>query len=242
MKFDNISLLVPYKPDGSYRQRNWEWIRKRHEILMPGVEVCIGDSITKPYSRAQAINSAAKKATRDIFIIADADLVFDIKELEKAIELLDKYYFVLPFSKLVKMTEGKTEKLLNDNFLIETDDIDIEGCKIDDKTGCMSPGAMTGGMCIIKRKTFENIGGYDKRLKGWGGEDNIFFISIRYMYGLENMVRTESTIWHLFHKYSTNYKSEELRNKNIDLIKSMYGSEESILNSIIENKKNNGYK
>lgn len=88
---EKISVLVPFKPDGGYRDRNWSWIKKRYEILMPNAEICVGNSNIEPYCKAAAVNSAAKLATRDIFIIADADIVFDIKDIYSAIKMLPYY-------------------------------------------------------------------------------------------------------------------------------------------------------
>lgn len=49
---------------------------------MPQAEICIDESTSFAYSRAEAINNAEKKSTRNIFIITDADIVFDIEDMK----------------------------------------------------------------------------------------------------------------------------------------------------------------
>lgn len=231
MNFDNISLLVPYKPDGSYREQNWNWIKKRHELLMPEIEICIGDVNIEPYSRAAGINSAAKQATRNIFIIADADLIFNIKDIEYAISLLNKYNFILPYNKLIQLSKEKTKLLLTNDFTINTSDIDIDGCNIHSKP-------MVGGMCIITKEVFNSVGGMDERFRGWGWEDNAFFKSIKSI--KQEHIKTENAIWHLYH--DRKHKTTVSKERNRNLLIQEYGSRDKILETIEMLKNENGFK
>lgn len=235
MTFENVSMIVPYKPDGSYREKSWNWIKKRHELLMPGIEICTGDSDISPYSRAAGINSAAKKATKDIFIIVDADLIFNINDVKKAIDMISKFYFIIPYNKLIKLNEEKTKELIQKQSTLGIDKIDTKNGLVYDRLDYL-----VGGMCVITRSAFESVGGYNEIFRGWGAEDNAFYKSIEYLYK-NYMTRIESTLIHLYHTYSSNDKNDTLSYNNIKLLTEKYGDNQKIEKSIIQLRKNNGY-
>jgi predicted glycosyltransferase involved in capsule biosynthesis len=72
-KGHGISLLVPYRDDGSRRSATWEWLRKywRHEL--PGAEVVIGHNGHVPFCKTMAVNYAFRRCHGDIVVILDAD-------------------------------------------------------------------------------------------------------------------------------------------------------------------------
>ena len=53
----------------------------------------------------------------------------------------------------------------------------------------------TGGISIIPRKNFEEVGGFDNRFEGWGGGDNAFGYAIDTLCGPYK--RMHSNIFHL---------------------------------------------
>src|ERR1700689_2294352 len=72
-----ISLLVPYRSDGGARARNWEWLERFYSFHLPDAEICMGSSDNVPFSRNQALNDAASRATGDVFCFVDADFMID---------------------------------------------------------------------------------------------------------------------------------------------------------------------
>ncbi|MBI6874622.1 galactosyltransferase-related protein [Clostridium aciditolerans] len=187
---EDISILIPFKSDGGHRHRNWEWLRRRYEILMPNAELCIGSSDIDPYCKSASVNNAAKQATRDIFIIADADIVFDVDQIKASIELLKKHTWVIPYVSVNLLNEEQTNILLQKEA-----DVTLRDTKFTDYSSFS--GSM-GGMNILPRSCFEKVGGFDERFKGWGCEDDAFSLAVYYMCGPFTRLNGNS-MWHLYH-------------------------------------------
>lgn len=221
MTFKNISLLVPYTSDNGTRELNWNWINERYKLLMPDIEICIGECNEFPYSRAQAINNAAKKASRDIFIISDADIFFNVEDMRKAIEMLDIYKFIVPYSKFIKLNEELSVYTLSKQPNISIFDITLsqKNSSIFYDSNEVKKYQVIGGICIIKKQDFYACGGFDERFRGWGGEDDAFISIVKYLYN--NFGRpSDMTVYHLFHKSQP--KIKEYHNTNVNLLKEEY--------------------
>jgi len=220
MTFNNVSILVPYTSDNDIREKNWNWIKKRYELLMPQAEICIGESTTFPYSRAESINNAAKKATRDIFIIADADIIFDVNDMKIAIEMLNQYKLVIPYSKLIKLDKLTTKNLIFSNINKPISNISISNTRSILFYDSSTPHKyeVIGGICIIKKHNFYECGGFDERFRGWGGEDDAFLYVVKYLYkefGRPNNM----TVYHLFHEAQSIDIQCYKKNKNLLITK-----------------------
>lgn len=212
---ENISILIPYKPDGGQRDINWSWIKKRYELLLPNAELCMGDSDIIPYCRSAAVNNAARQATRDFFIIADADIVFDKWQIEKAYNMLSKHAWVFPFVDTDLLNEEQTNGVLGRESNIKMSDIEFKDCQ--------KYYYSLSQIFLIPRKYFEKVKGFDEAFKGWGWEDQAFCKAVNVICG-ENARIQDSTVWHLHHPpaYGPQYKA------NFDIFCEWYKDEESI--------------
>ncbi|AGB41223.1 hypothetical protein Halha_1277 [Halobacteroides halobius DSM 5150] len=218
---DNVSVLIPYWPDCEQRARIFKWTSKFYERMMPKAELCIGELNCEKFSRAQAINLAAQKATRDIFLIADIDLIYAPQIIIDSISLLDEYPWVLPFQEIVRFNQDYTEKLLSLN----------PKWPIVDNYGSHHKHSINGGgLNLIPRQNFETVGGFDERFIEWGGEDDAFTIAMTVLCGQPK--RLDHTLYHLWHprSASTNYKN------NIELLNRYCQGGEKI-NEIIKERK-----
>lgn len=158
---NRISVLFPISSDlitdQGPRGKAFKWIKEFYATMLPEVELCIGKVDETPFSRSRAINTAAAKASRDIFAIADTDVLFDPLLLEKSIEFLDTHTWVLPFEKAMDLSQQSTEQLLRTSpkWPIPTSFQANEHRQIG-----------WGLMNIIPRKLFETVQGFDERFLG----------------------------------------------------------------------------
>lgn len=183
-----MSVLIPYKPDGGHRDHVFDWTMRRYKAMFPEFEVCIGEVSGEAFNRSASINAAARQATGDVFVIADADLVLAPGLIEMATLGLDRYAFVIPYIRVAHISYAGTADLLR--LPPETDEFDsfsIDGCRE----------GSVGGVGVIKRETFERVGGFDERFRGWGCEDDAFAIAVQSICG--PLGRIEATIYHLWH-------------------------------------------
>lgn len=221
MLFDKkISILVPYKSDRSYRDANWHWLKKRYELLLPNAELCIGNYDGEPFSRSAAINNAARLATRDIFIITDADIVFDVDQIARAILGLTGFTWIIPYTILNYLTLKQTNELQKMEPNVTLKALDFTGCNQRDCTSIMF-----GGISVVPRNYFEKIGGFDERFKDWGYEDNAFQESLDAICGHHKRIRT--SLWHMYHPPV----SENKYYTNMNLYNKFYNNKASIISN-----------
>ncbi|MGP3560338.1 glycosyltransferase [Geobacillus sp. BK01] len=188
--FERVSILIPYKPDNGIRDVNFNWIKTFYETMVPEAEICVGVSTDEPFNRARAINLAAKQATRDIFVIVDGDIFCDPEVMKEAIRHLQDAPWVIPFRKIVRISEENSKHLVSapPMWPVEVADFDIIHT---------SPFTYVGGFNVIPREHFLAVGGFDERFSGWGGEDDAFSSAVNTLCG--HYKRLEHTIYHLWH-------------------------------------------
>ncbi|WP_051633787.1 glycosyltransferase family 2 protein [Bacillus sp. UNC41MFS5] len=208
--FENVSIIIPFQTDNGPREAAFKWLVKYYSIVMPKAEIVIGTINENDVNKAKAVNMAAKKATRDIFVILDADIVVTREIIEESIKLLDKAAWVVPFTKIYDVPYELTRNLLKTE---PTGPIDINKEKCN-KVNWLYNG-FAGKINIIPRKNFEAVGGFDERFIGWGGEDDAFSHAVNTICGY--FVNYKGSIFHLWHP-SSSYHSNPNSKANIALL------------------------
>jgi hypothetical protein len=180
-----ISILVPFHcPDENNRRSvNWRWLKKYWECHLPGAEIVVGDDSFAgpdvPFSKSAAVNDAASRATGDIFVIVDADGYIDIdsvihcaKSIREAKKKGQRLWYV-PYRQFYRLTDEASQKVLNSDprnpygFSTPPNPKDVQ-----DTSGSQL-GHWYGAMIqIMSSEAFWEVGGWDERFRGWGGEDH----------------------------------------------------------------------
>lgn len=193
-----ISLLVPFRDDDGTRTRPWRWLEAYWKHVLPEAELIIGEDVGTPYSKATAVNEAASRATGDIFVVLDADALLDGDVLTSCAEEMrdtTRPLWFIPFGTLWRMTKEWTDLALQTDpedgypppvWLLEREDSHEDKLK-------HAPGLVH----CIKRSMFEDVGGYDPRFRGWGGEDTAFVNCVTTLF--EPPHRTQAPLLHLYH-------------------------------------------
>ncbi|HEX3048660.1 MAG TPA: glycosyltransferase [Bacillota bacterium] len=197
-----VSALIPYKPDFGRRDYLWSVVHNRYLRFLPQVEICIGTDLGEPFCRAKAINEAAKKASGDVFLLVDTDVVFNPDLIGKIISVIGIYPWIVPYRNGYRLTEGATNTLLSQELplSIQLGALDYEYIE-------PGPGPLMNAMT---RSCFEKIGGLDERFKGYGYEDVAMAISLKTLSGPH--FNLEEDIFHLWHP-----TAELIPRKNVEL-------------------------
>lgn len=207
-----VSVLIPYASDGGQRDRIFDWTLRRYKAAFPDFEVCVGESQGEAFNRSAAINAAARKATGDVFVIADADLCFRPELIDAAIEALNQCAYVIPYVRVAHISyDGTLDLLKMHPATDEFDLLPIEGHRQGSQ----------GGLGVVRRGTFNRLGGFDERFTGWGCEDDAWVITIRTLEGrldMMSVLRIDATIYHLWHPTSPHANTDSpLYQKNFKL-------------------------
>ncbi|WP_066071263.1 glycosyltransferase family 2 protein [Neobacillus soli] len=202
--FENVSIIIPFQTDHGPREEAFEWLKRYYAAVMPDAELCLGVYNGSEFNKSKAVNRAAKMATKDIFVIADADIVYDPRIILKAIELLKEAAWVVPFTEIYDIPMEATKYLLRKQPKWPLR-VGIEECN---KANWIYEG-FAGKLNVIPRANFEAVGGFDERFVGWGGEDDAFSHSVNTLCG--QFVNCDAKIFHLWHPashYVTNPNGE----------------------------------
>lgn len=192
--FENVSILIPFQSDNGQRDIIFKWLIQYYKASMPGAELCIHVSKDKLFNKSKNINLAAKKATRGIFVIADADMIIRPALIIYSIRLLEQHPWIIPFQRIQYLSKYTSNKLLKTDPKWPLSIEDKSKYYILKKYG---PNEISGGINILSRTNFKKVGGFDERFAGWGGEDDAFCYAVNTLCG--KLKRLNQEIYHIWH-------------------------------------------
>jgi glycosyltransferase involved in cell wall biosynthesis len=157
------------------------------------------------YNRSWGLNIGYRNATGDIIVCADNDMVMFPKELQDSLLQCtnEEYKCVSPFQYLFDLSNEQTENIVKTNAF--------------GHTGSYRHGTnLCSGIVAFTRNCFEEMGGWDERLRGWGGEDDAVLIKLNRL-GIKHKF-IPYNCYHFFHertKYDTHLHENYNNNLNI---------------------------
>lgn len=201
-----ISLLVPFKDDGTGRQEIFDWLRAYYRHHLPHAEFIVGTDWERPFSKAVAVNAAASRANGDVFVLLDADCYIDPDVIEDCAHhirlqrMIGRRRWYVPYRRLFRLTRESTQWLMCVSpregmyYSDPPNPWDIENAAEDEYDHGHWYGAL---IQIMPREAFELVGGMDERFRGWGSEDVSFVMAVDTLFAkyrtTDNMVLTP---WH----------------------------------------------
>jgi hypothetical protein len=195
----SFTLLFPWREDPE-RRRIFDWVQERWARHFPGVEMCQGASPDGPFNRGAAVNAAARLASTEILVIADADTTFrNPAVIEEALELADTGApWVLPYTIYYNLLPELTAAILSRPPAAHLGPPDVWEHRLD---------TAVSGIIVVRRDAFERVGGYDERFVGWGFEDRAFEITLNSLCG--RVHRLDGDVLHLWHPMGPRFESPE---------------------------------
>lgn len=202
-----LSVLIPWRSAEPERDVIFNWVCARYASLLPRVEVVVSDSQDEQFNRGQARNMAFEKSSGDILLIADADTIFEEKQIVAGVKrVLDGAPWVLPYGWYYNLNESVTSDLLNKDPSIEFDheifDGDLEW--YDHKV------VSWAGLIIMRREAYKAIRGYDECFNGWGYEDNAFRLCADTLLGPHERL-PEFSCYHLWHPVAEGFNNPHIQ-------------------------------
>jgi hypothetical protein len=181
-----VSVIVPYRGDNGPRDRVWAWIEQQWHMNHPAWEIVVSGPPPGPWRKALAITAAARAASADLLVVADADVWSD--DLPAAVEAVNNGAgWAIPHDQVHRLSEVATVDVLERGWPLN------QAGPLDQRPYWGHPG---GGIVVLHRSTLENVP-MDPRFAGWGQEDDSWGLALLALAG--NPWRSHQPLWHLWH-------------------------------------------
>lgn len=189
---NDVVVLVPRRHDNGPRDELWRFLRPRWEAYGWPVVEGYHQPSEGPFSRAKAINRAARSAGEwRRAVIIDADVWVEPWQLERAVvaseAALGLSYPHVPWWGL---SRHATRQVVDGVYAFDPAGW---GDHVYEKR---TPLANSCCM-VVTAELWETVGGYDERFVGWGAEDWAWFAACATLGG--PAVRVDAPVYHLWH-------------------------------------------
>jgi len=232
------SYLIPFKSQSAERLENLasllKWLNSSSVLIeiilieqdqLPqlevfaaehGVNYCF-DQCNSAFNKSRAFNVGAKASQTEVLILGDADMILDHDCLEKCIEVCaTQAEAVNPYQHLVELTQEQAK------FFIDSGD--LPGCDLPKGEHSLSERQQSGeqlcfcgGVYLMRRKRYLEIGGMDERFQGWGGEDDAMSLKLQ-LHDVSQLIKQGGVAYHLWHtRSSARYQHSDYQN-NVSLL------------------------
>lgn len=191
-----VRLLVPRRDDGGHRDRLWAYCRAYWKRQRPDWEIVEGCHFDGPFNRSAGINAAAE-GNWDVGVILDADTVLEPGLIDAGIErAFHTGRLTLPYKDRNLLSKLGTKQILR-GFEGNWEQFVQFRQAPDDAYEFISAAQ------IVPRALWDEVGGFDERFEGWGGEDDAFHAACLAVRGQDPREdRLDGTCWHLWHEAS----------------------------------------
>jgi hypothetical protein len=215
-KGHGLSIIIPFRRSKKFKRQdeNFRWMKKYWKCQLPGAQIIRGQDRRwwRPFSKSVAVNDGAKRATGDIFIIVDVDCYIDADVVLKCAEEIrrarrrNKRIWFVPYRKFFRLTDAASQRVLDSDpccpYQFPTPPHEID----EDEHGHhhhhhrhhwsgSKHGHWYGAMIqIIPREAFHC---WDRRFRGWGGEDHSAMRATDMLYWRHKT--TPNQVLHLWH-------------------------------------------
>jgi len=216
MLTEKLSILIPFRCADRHRLLNLQRVVRYWQELFPTAEILIyeqddesklqgqlalpDDSILLladggAFNKSKLLNLAVGEASGEILIISDADIIVEAEGVHRSIAAVQQeLQFVRPFENLYDLSKGQTEQFLRDDVLPEVRDSEY----FENRNQFGEKLCLAGGIFVIRRSSYLDLGGFDERFLGWGGEDNAFSVEVQKGLSKSAILR-KGIAWHLWH-------------------------------------------
>ena len=205
-----ISLLVPFRDDGEHRSRVWRWLRRYWRSQGMDAEIIQASDDGTPFSKAVAVNNAARIARGRVFAVVDADTYLSPTSLTDCAKRIEgvgpgRRLWMMPYNELYRLSEKVTAKIIEGDprgpvidFVPGPGDTEVVGGHTPYTPYSPFAGHEYGAMAqVMPREAFLEVNGMDPRFRGWGSEDVSLLRSLDCLWG-QHEVYT-GRVLHLWH-------------------------------------------
>lgn len=178
---------MPWRAGCPYRDAAREFVTAHYSTNHPW-PIVLGEMGTdEEWCKGEAVRRGIERTDADVLVIADADVVTDPAALSECVTAVqDGLPWAVPHHLLKRLQDAPTAALL-------------AGEDIGPRPLCIRryEGHEGGGILVIRRDVYLDVGGFDRRFVGWGGEDDSLRDALYMLKG--HPLRLRADMLHLYH-------------------------------------------
>lgn len=182
-------IVIPWRDiDCVYRRKHFDFLV---EYYSQEFDIILGDN-EGDFNRSAARNTGVSESTSEVVVILDADNYVPLQQIHSAINLAtEKDILAKPFTWFGYLTEDSTDKFYEFYGII---DVEPEFLNPQQQN-------FTGGVYVMKKSLWQEIGGMDEGFIGWGAEDDAFHLHCK-----NKGIKTEYVEGYDYHLYHPAYR------------------------------------
>lgn len=117
------------------------------------------------YNKSRAYNLGARNTKCQTYCFHDSDILIESHIYKFCSKFFDKFQVITPYNKVINLNEYETKRFYSEKqYTLPIGKLPRE------KDGNYTN--VSGGIVFFNRDAFWDIGGWDERFEGWGGEDD----------------------------------------------------------------------
>ncbi len=148
-----------------------------------------------PFNKSWGLNIGARGATAPLLVFTDADLIVDGILARSVAYRHSGFQLLKPYRRLIDLTPEETAEVRGGRFdWIPERAADAPA----NRESVAEVIVLCGGLFLMRADVFANLGGWDERFLGWGGEDDAFSYKVQRM-RLSTLELDERPALHLWH-------------------------------------------
>lgn len=182
-----VSVLVPYRPDGDDRDRAWRHVRSWWAVQHPGWQVVTGTCPPGLWRKAVAVDDAFSRATGDVLVVADADVICHGVADAVAVVAAGRAPWAIPHGLVFRLSAAASHAVYGGAL------------PRSQQTRLARPaywGVEGGGVTVLPRAVYRQVP-LDPRFVVWGQEDEAWASALQVLAG--RRWRGDAPLWHLWH-------------------------------------------
>ena len=192
-----VTVCVPFRGGALDREIHADYVSERLREMLPDARHLVVD-VEGEFSRARVRNEAVRRAGSGVVVLCDADTLPEEQALRDAIDGAARDGRLhLPYTRYRALSPEGT-------LAVYARGVDPMDAPVEDESR-----RPIGGVWVISVDAWWAVGGMDEEFKGWGFEDDSFFVAANVLLG--DTVRHEGAITHLHHKSAANLRSPSYR-------------------------------
>lgn len=187
------AVIIPASTqDDAHRTAARHWVMRRYAALHPTLPVTVAMQLGGPWRKADAVNPTIEAVDADVLVIADGDSFTPAEQLDDAVASVasGRYPWATPATQVRRLTEDASRVVLDSD-----PGADPDPASRTVRCHSLLPG---GGIVVVRRDVWLDVGGYDPRFVGWGGEDYCLGCALRALSGTY-AAKQAGVMWHLWH-------------------------------------------